>query len=268
MKDTKKRLAFILSLVMAVSMVLTGCDDKDESSSKKKKKSDSSSVSSSVIDESSSTGDDDQDSNKDSSSEDVIPGSVTEPVVDSEPEKTTTNTTTTKKVTDDSEPDEYPIDYPPDIDDPSLTTTTTKKAVSLPADEIGDEAQPIMDFFDGIENGDMKLFEKSICPQMVKSLKDKGSWANSMDIFTEQYKNQFGDDYKIDVVLTGKTKYTDEEVENFNKEFEYDFGENPDIKEIYDINMKATIKGSKDSDSDESHVIVGRIGEKWYIFDL
>ncbi|MBR6338313.1 MAG: hypothetical protein IKR76_11385, partial [Ruminococcus sp.] len=238
---------------------------------KKKKKSDSSSVSSSVIDESSSDDDSSSDdsSDADSSSEDVIPGSVTEPVVDSEPEKTTTNTTTTKKVADDSEPDEYPIDNPPDIDDPSqTTTTTTKKAVSLPADEIGDEIKPVQLFFDGIQDGDIKKVEESFSPQIMKYLKDKGLWDGAEETLTEEYKKVFGDDYKIDVIYTGKRKLTDKETDSFIKEFEHDFGEKPDTKELYDIEIRATIKGSKDSDSEDSHVIVGNSGSKWYVFEI
>ena len=266
---SKSRLTFIIAALAALSIVLAGCESSDESSSKKSKKSDSSSSSSSVIDDS---------SNSDSSS-----GDVTMSDSDSDTDTTTTTTTTTAATTTtpkdtDSEPDEYPIDYPPDVDPdtgeittkkdnsaPDETTTTEK---NIPDDELGDEIKPIKDYFEGIEEGNVKKIEGAIVPEMIKKMQDEGVWNDAMDSFFERFKEQFGDDYKITYKIKSEEKLGKEKLQEYNDGYKETLSLKSNIDEMYDIKIKATIQGNKDKQSDISHMIVGLVGGKWYLFEM
>ena len=258
---SKSRLTFIIAALAALSIVLAGCESSDESSSKKSKKSDSSSSSSSVIDDSSSV------------------GNVSEPDSDTDTTTTTTTATTTTTPKDtDSEPDEYPIDYPPDVDPdtgeittkkdnsaPDETTTTEK---NIPDDELGDEIKPIKDYFEGIEEGNVKKIEGAIVPEMIKKMQDEGVWNDAMDSFFERFKEQFGDDYKITYKIKSEEKLGKEKLQEYNDGYKKTLSLKSNIDEMYDIKIKATIQGNKDKQSDISHMIVGLVGGKWYLFEM
>lgn len=264
---SKSRLTFIIAALAALSIVLAGCESSDESSSKKSKKSDSSSSSSSVID--------------DSSTSDSSSGDVTVSDSDSDTDTTTTTTTATTTTTPkdtDSEPDEYPIDYPPDVDPdtgeittkkdnsaPDETTTTEK---NIPDDEFGDEIKPIKDYLEGIEERNVKKIEGAIVPEMIKDMQDEGVWNDTMESFFERFKEQFGDDYKITFKIKSEEKVGKEKLQEYNDGYKKTLSLKNNIDEMYDIKIKATIQGNKDKQSDTSHMIVGLIEGKWYLFEM
>ena len=70
-------------------------------------------------------------------------------------------------------------------------------------------------------------------------------------------KSRYGNNVKVSVKVTGKTKMDDEWIEQANKDLESFFKTDMRVKECYEIHGTSTIKGSEAEDSSE-------IEEMWY----
>ena len=258
MKDTKKISALILSLIMAFSMALTACSDED-SSSKKNKSKESSSYSSSAVDDSSDKETDSKVTEADDSSESGDTATTT-----------TTAETTTTTTAESDEPDTKTETAPPDSSQPDDTTTTTtaeKKPVGKDPKAETPEEQPVYDFFSALQMCDMKKLEGSLAPELVEYFKENGMWENAEKNIKEGYAKQYGEDFTISLSIDNKYRLKDEDIKEFKEKFKKDYGKDIDIKEAYDINITATISGSKDSNTAPADTKVGLIGGKWYMLE-
>ena len=63
-------------------------------------------------------------------------------------------------------------------------------------------------------------------------------------------KERYGDDFNITYEVTGKTKYTDEELETLNKKMESYYNSKDNATECYKFEGTITFKGSKEEDPD------------------
>ena len=265
MKNKRRSLAVILSLVMAASMALTACSDKDddESSSKKSKDSSSSvSVSSSEADSDSSS-----DSNSDSSVADDDKSS--DAADDSKPDDMA------EAGSNDDESSEYTYDPEPEPDDPGIVviepdssesepdTTTTATA----AGEISPEEKPIYDMFEAMETGDLTKYENVLPDEIIKVFKDNNSW-DILSQLTKQTKESYGDDCKITVSIKGKTELTDSDIEDYKNKYLNGYGIDLNIEKGYLLNIKAKVSGSIGSQEDEDSLGVGYVNGRWVLLDL
>ena len=268
MKDKKKRFILILSLVMAVSMAMTACadkdddDDDDDSSSRKSKISasssdgesssdddDLSSIAVSIIDESSTAGGDDESS-------------------DSETQTTTTTTTTTTAAVTDP-PDESSGVTTQITDDSSKTTeTTTKKPSGGTEVAAGDEGQPVINFFKSLENNDEKMFVNIFPKGMADVLNNYADENHLFQSFRDSLVEDYGDKFTIDVKITQKEEMTAEELSEMNENLKKYFNVELNIAEGYSISADATIHGNGKDDDDTFNTYVGKVDGKWVMLNL
>lgn len=265
MKNKKKKLALVMSLVMAVSMAMTACadkdddDDDDDSSSKKSRISvssseseassdDLSSIAVSIIDDSSTAGGTDESS-------------------DSETETTTTTAATTAAVTD---PPDESSDVTTQItdDSPKMTVTTAKKPTGGKEIEAGEEGQPIIDFFKSLEKNDEKMFENAFPKGMTDVLSNYANEQNLFFAFRDSLARDYGDNFTVDVKITGKEKMTAEEISEMKESLKKFYEKEIDITEGYSMTADASIHGNGKDDEDTMYTYVGKIDGKWVMLNL
>lgn len=263
MKDKKKRFALILSLVMAVSMAMTACadkeddDDDDDSSSRKSKISASSS-------EGESSSDDDDLS---SIAVSIIDDSSTAGGADESSDSETQTTTTTAAVTD--PPDESSGVITQITDDSSKTTeTTTKKPSGGTEVAAGDEGQPVINFFKSLENNDEKMFVNNFPKGMADVLNNYADENHLFQSFRDSLVEDYGDKFTIDVKITQKEEMTAEELSEMNENLKKYFNVELNIAEGYSISADATIHGNGKDDDDTFNTYVGKVDGKWVMLNL
>ncbi len=114
-----------------------------------------------------------------------------------------------------------------------------KKMISAYPDYISDDMEDYLDYFDD---------EEEMFDEMFGSLED-----------------EYGKRIKISYKITDKDKMDRDEIEAIEEDIEYSYDEEVNIKEGYTLEVKLTIKGSEDRDTDKTEIDVIRIGSKWYL---
>ena len=256
----KKKLALVMSLVMAVSMAVTACadeddEDDDDSSSKKSSISVSSSESEASSDNDSSTAIDENDESGDDTS--------------SEAETTATTTTTTAAQTEPLDNGDSSSTVTTLItDDSSKVTTTTADTIGSTELTAGDEGQPVIDFFKAMENNDEKLFEKAFPKGMTDVLNNYANEKHLFQAFRDSLVEDYGDNFTIDVKITQKEEMTAEELSEMNESLKKYYSLELNIAEGYSISADATIHGNGKDDDDTLYTYVGKVDGKWVMLNL
>ena len=86
---------------------------------------------------------------------------------------------------------------------------------------------------------------------------------------TEEYlKDEYGKDYKFSYRIKKATKLKSEKLTQIQEAIEERYEFSPKIKAGYDLEIKATIKGSESSDENEATYTAIQIDGKWYIVSV
>ena len=260
MKNTRKKFALVISLVMAVSMAMTACslgdddDDDDDDSSSKKSISVSSDKDddSSSDDESSKSGDDP--SADDSSSEDTTTTTkAAEPEPLPEPAE---NTTTTQAAE-------------PEV--PDATTTTTKAiAIDLPATS-GEEEEPVKNLLLAMETGKGEYFKKCLCKAMTDAV-DQAYGNDYYDLFAQNMHDElaadYGENFKTTYTVVSKKEMSNDDIADFQDRLATNYGSSAKVEGGYILNVTATITYDGGTEDDNLDLSVGKVDGTWALLDL
>lgn len=81
----------------------------------------------------------------------------------------------------------------------------------------------------------------------------------------ESFKDEYGKDYKFTYKIKKATKVKSDVLTAIQEGIEEQYGFSPKVKAAYKLEVKATIKGSEDSDESEATYTAIQIDGKWYI---
>ncbi len=154
---------------------------------------------------------------------------------------------------------------------------------------IGSVCQkPVKAFFESMETGDVKLFEKSIgadaTASIDESLKEISYYEyysellniNNIDDFlnfrvTELNKDaraKYGDDLEISVSFKGKTKISKDELKKIEDDLSEGGMRNISFSKGYVFDIKVSYKGSLEKGSDDLKINVVKNNDEWMCPDV
>ena len=79
------------------------------------------------------------------------------------------------------------------------------------------------------------------------------------------YFNEFGNDMRVELEFTDRSRPDNRYVENFKSSYAYLYGEDIRISSVFEIDVAAYFSGSKSSDIINLECYVIKSGGKWYI---
>lgn len=126
---------------------------------------------------------------------------------------------------------------------------------------------PIKNMFAGMEKGNWKKFSTCMTKDQIKSLEEFTDGDDLMDELKENLEDKYGKNVKITVKFKDKDKLDKDDIKKLEKTYKSTYDKSVDIKQAYDVEVEATIKGKDDKDTDTANIKVGKIGSKWYIVD-
>lgn len=84
----------------------------------------------------------------------------------------------------------------------------------------------------------------------------------------ERFKDEYGKDYKFTYKIKKATKVKSDKLTEIQEAIEERYEFSPKVKAAYKLEIKATIKGSEDSDESEFTYTAIQIDGKWYIVNV
>lgn len=134
-----------------------------------------------------------------------------------------------------------------------------------------DKKDVIKNYFEAVQSGDfnefVKCFPKEIKNSYLTDLKESGySEEEYMKEYNKDFKESYGDDYKISVKFGKETKLDKDDYDM--SEYKKAYGSAPNISEAYEIVVYTTFKGSKGSEDAKLYLYVGKCSGGWKIFNL
>ncbi len=133
--------------------------------------------------------------------------------------------------------------------------------------------KPIDNMFKGIEKQSWKTFSSALLPEEAEYIEDyMGYGYDNMDDFLKEMYDGFEDEYgkniKISYKITDTEKLDNGDMKDLEEDFDANYDEKIDIKEAYQLEVEATIRGNDDSSTDSSDMIVVKVGSNWYMYDF
>lgn len=119
---------------------------------------------------------------------------------------------------------------------------------------------PINNYFKGIQKADINVYTKAF-PDFMKV--DKTVSKDSLKQDLDELKVEYGDKIKIKYEITSKEKLDEGSLRTMENFVEKRYNKKVDITDGYTLKIKATLKGSKDSNIDNPTMHVYKIDGKW-----
>ena len=119
---------------------------------------------------------------------------------------------------------------------------------------------PIKNYFKGIQKADINVYTKAF-PDFMKV--DKTVSKDSLKQDLDELKVEYGDKIKIKYEITSKEKLDEGSLRTMENFIEKRYNKKVNISEGYTLKIKATLKGSKDSNIDNPTMHVYKIDGKW-----
>ncbi len=136
--------------------------------------------------------------------------------------------------------------------------------------------QTAIDNYVSLLNGNTEKLEKMAPKEYWQYMKDKDDdfdldemkqeYEENYDDYIEELEEEYGDNIKFSVKVTEKTELGDKKVAKIAKALEdlYEIDEES-VKQGYELEVEATIKGSDDEDDEETVIYVIKIDSSWYL---
>lgn len=138
---------------------------------------------------------------------------------------------------------------------------------------------PIDNYFEGIEDANVKKILKSMPECQVEYIEDKLDEYDSFDTISEymedaikyaieEIEDQYGDDFSISYEITNKEELSDKELRSIRKRLRSTYDDD-DVKVTkgYEIELLTKIKGDDDSDERDMTIEVAKVDGDWCIVD-
>jgi len=126
--------------------------------------------------------------------------------------------------------------------------------------------------FKGIEKTDWDTFVKAYPEEMFEDIED--SWDllgiddgdEYMEFFIESLEESYGDNIKISYKILDKKELSSRKLKNLKSILENTYDIDADsLKKAYEVELKTTIKGKDDKETNEKTITVGKLDGKWAI---
>lgn len=124
---------------------------------------------------------------------------------------------------------------------------------------------PINNMFKGMQKADLKTYLKTF-PEFMEA--DKKFDQEYLDDLLKSYEKEYGKNIKISYKILDKEKLDEEDLEEMEEKIEKYYDEEVKVKAGYDVTVKSTIKGKKDSETSTRTVSVYKIDGKWYLLGI
>ena len=133
------------------------------------------------------------------------------------------------------------------------------------------KTEVITNYFNSITEGDFDKFVKCYPSQIKNDYEDDRSSAglsksDYMQKLYGDFKETYGDDYKIDVEFGRETKLDAEDYDM--TEYKEQYGSAPTISEAYEIVVNVTFKGSVSTEDAKLYINVAKTSGSWKIFNI
>lgn len=94
------------------------------------------------------------------------------------------------------------------------------------------------------------------------------SFENTYEYLSEALEKEYGKNIKVSYKITDKNELSDKKLSVIRDTLKDDYGiAKKSVSKAYKVEIKMTIKGSDDKDTEETDLIVVKIGSGWYICD-
>lgn len=90
----------------------------------------------------------------------------------------------------------------------------------------------------------------------------------ALDTLYSDYNKTYGDDFKIDTKLGKASAVENDDIEDYEAEYEKLYDEDINVSEAYVISATATIKGSVSSKDIYYEIYTAKVGGKWYVVNV
>ena len=132
-------------------------------------------------------------------------------------------------------------------------------------------------YIDVMIKGNVKNLENLAPPQYWEYMEDENdmdmddmmdSLEERLDDLKEYMEDEFGKNIKVTYEIRDEKELSEKKLEGIAEALEdtYDI-DAKDVTAAYDLELKMTIKGSEDDDSDKTEMSVVKIDGKWYVFN-
>lgn len=131
--------------------------------------------------------------------------------------------------------------------------------------------KPLKHMIKAMNSGSYKQFVKAFPDYMVDKFDDTLDYLYDddmdkfMESFTDDLKDEYGKNYKITYKVTDKEKLDKDDIEELEDDIKYMYDKKVKIKSAYVLETDLKIKGKKGSDSNDTEIVVYKIGSKWYM---
>lgn len=124
---------------------------------------------------------------------------------------------------------------------------------------------PIKNMFKGMQKADLKTYLKAYPEFMgISDYVDQ----DDMDEMLESLEKEYGKNIKISYKVLDKEKIEKDNLEKVQKKIENYYDEKVKVTAGYKVEVKSTIKGKDDSETDTSTMKVYKIDGKWYLLSM
>lgn len=128
--------------------------------------------------------------------------------------------------------------------------------------ENKDYEKPVHNYFEGMEKGDLNTYEKAF-PSFVETYMDE----EKLDDLVTMYKDEYGEDFDISYNITNKKELNNDDFEDAKSYIKEEYDQDVNISGGYELEVEATMKGSKDSDTIKTTMYVFKINDVWYCME-
>jgi len=123
---------------------------------------------------------------------------------------------------------------------------------------------PISNYFNGMEKADLDTYKKAY-PDFYNDSMDIDE--DDMENMHEKLEDEYGKDLKISYEITSNDDIKEEDIKNVQEYISLKYNEDVKVSEGKEVKIKATIKGSEDSDTDTARMYVYNIDGEWKILN-
>lgn len=130
----------------------------------------------------------------------------------------------------------------------------------------GGYKKPIAKMCKGLEKEDWKIYSECLPKDQKKAIGNK----RGKDIIkkaVEFMEDEYGKNIKISYKVTDKEKLDKDDIDDLEDNFKKRYDKKIKISKAYELEVKLTIKGKDDKDSDEVDFVVAKVDGKWVILE-
>ncbi|MBO5448028.1 MAG: hypothetical protein J5994_01750 [Ruminococcus sp.] len=129
----------------------------------------------------------------------------------------------------------------------------------------------VKQYFTAIQEGDYDSFLKCFPKEIKESYEDERkslglSKEEAMEEMYGNFKDEYGDGYKIEVEIGRQTKLDSDDYDM--TEYYQTYGVKPSLSEVYDMSVSVRFSGESSSEEAQLYINVAKVSGRWRIFGL